>query len=106
MRERSMALMGNKLELSILDGREGVRAIYAWKGEVLWMPIDIKETVTRWVENREKSWRTTGEQKIIILDGYEMRFSLSPGEGGTKLSFEIEYTLPRNPLNWVLGRLL
>jgi len=106
MSERSMALMGNKLELSILDGREGVGAIYAWKGEVLWMPIDIKETVTRWVENREKSWRTTGEQKIIILDGYEMRFSLSPWEGGTKLSFEIEYTLPRNPLNWVLGRLL
>jgi hypothetical protein len=68
------------------------------------MPIDIKETVTGWVENREKTWRTTDNQKIIILDGYEMRLSLSPEDSGTSMTFEIEYTLPRNPLNWVLGR--
>jgi len=33
MSERSMALMGNKLELSILDGREGVVAFMRGKGK-------------------------------------------------------------------------
>lgn len=103
----AMPLMGGRLELQIIDGRRGAGATYRWSGKVMGMEIDISETVSRWVENREKVWHTIGRPRMIVMSGYVMRLFVSPiGGGRTKVLFEIEYTLPSTPWGRVAGWLL
>ncbi|MBX7109595.1 MAG: hypothetical protein K1X61_13165 [Chitinophagales bacterium] len=55
MRENSMMMMGSKLVLEQLPGpSKGVGATFHWEGKVMGMPIEIIETVTKWIESQEK----------------------------------------------------
>jgi hypothetical protein len=70
--------------------------------------IDITETMSRWVENREKTWHTVRKPKIIVMAGYTMHLLLSPrADGGTRVLFGIEYRLPGTHggrvAGWILG---
>lgn len=79
--KRSMPMMGGKLHLQKLsENATGVGATYRWYGKVLRMTIDFKETVTKWIENKEKVWSTIEDPKMIIMSKYEMRLHLSPTE--------------------------
>jgi len=105
--ERSMPLMGGKLHHEVLsENITGLGATYRWYGKVMGMTLDFKETVTKWVKNEEKVWSTIEDPKIIIMSKYEMRFNLSPIENGTKVTFEIDYELPRSLFGRILGKLL
>ncbi len=105
--QRSMPMMGGKLHLQRLSGNAtGVGATYRWYGKVLGMTIDFKETVTKWIENREKVWSTIESPKMIIMSKYEMRLHIAPTENGTKVIFEIDYELPRSLFGKILGKLL
>lgn len=102
-----MPMMGGSLKLEVIDGRRGAGATYRWRGSVLGMEIDITETVSRWIENREKTWHTVGKPKIIVMAGYTMHLLLSPrADGGTRVLFEIEYRLPGTPWGRVAGLIL
>jgi hypothetical protein len=59
--ESSMVMMGSRLVLEVIDDREGVGATYRWKGSIMGMAIDIKETVTKWAAGREKDLANCGE---------------------------------------------
>jgi uncharacterized membrane protein len=105
--KRTMPMMGGKLHLQKLsENATGVGATYRWYGNVLGMTIDFKETVTKWIENREKVWSTIEDPKIIIMSEYEMRLQLSSTENGTNVVFEIDYELPRPLFGKILGKLL
>ncbi|MBM3897727.1 MAG: SRPBCC family protein [Thaumarchaeota archaeon] len=105
--KRAMPMMGGKLHLQKLsENATGVGATYRWYGKVLGMTIDFKETVTKWIENREKVWSTIEDPKIFIMSEYKMRLQLSPTENGTNVVFEIDYELPRSLFGKILGKLL
>jgi len=95
MSQSSMMMMGSKLTLEQLEGpSKGVGATFHWSGKVMGMPIDITETVTKWIENKEKVWETIGSPKIIILGWYRMILKIESVKKGTLTSLEIEYTKP------------
>jgi hypothetical protein len=104
--ESAMPMMGSRLALEVIDDRERVGATYRWKGSVMGMAIDIKETVTKWTAGREKIWRTVEKPKMIVMSGYAMHLLLTPTQKGTSVLFEIDYSLPKTPWGWVIGALL
>jgi hypothetical protein len=104
--ESSMPMMGGRLKLEVIDDREGVGRTYRWKGSVMGMKIDIKETVTKWVANRDKTWKTIEHPKMIVLSRYTMHLLLTPTRNGTFVVFEIDYDIPKTQWGWVIGKLL
>lgn len=96
MSERSMMMMGSKLELERLPGPEkGEGATFRWSGKVLGLPVNFTETVTRWKKNEEKVWETVGEPRMIILGWYRMRLTTEPKKSGTSVLLEIQYEPPK-----------
>lgn len=107
MSKSSMAMMGGKITTEVISRvRSGRGTTYRLKGSVLGIPIDITETVTEWIENREKTWETVGSPKIIVMSWYRMHLVLTPLKKRTKVFFEIEYGLPESFFGKLLGRLL
>lgn len=104
--ESSMPMMGGRLRLEVIDDREGIGATYRWKGRVVGMAIDIKETVTEWARNKEKTWQTVEKPKMIAMSDYSMHLLLTPTGRGTRVLFEIDYSLPKTPWGWIAGKLL
>lgn len=104
--ESSMPMMGSRLELEVIDDKKGSGAAYRLKGSVMGMVIDIEETVTKWIENKEKTWQTIGKPKMIVMSDYTMHLLLTPTERGTRVMFEIDYSLPKTPWGWIIGILL
>ena len=107
MASSSMAMLGGKMSLQVISkNKTGRGATYRLRGGVLWMPIDITETVTKWAEGREKEWETVDNPKIIVMSWYRMHFVLKPAQRGTHVDFEIEYGLPTSFFGKMLGKLL
>jgi uncharacterized membrane protein len=102
----SMPMMGGRLKLQVIKEAKGIGAMYRWKGSVMGIPIDIKETVIKWMEGREKTWETIEHPKMIVMSDYTMHLLLTPTEKGTRVLFEITYSLPVSPWGWILGKLL
>lgn len=92
---QSFMMMGSKLTLEQLRGPgKGAGATFHWSGKVMEMPIDITETVTKWIANKEKVWETIGFPRMIILGWYRMSLKLTAVSEGTLTSLQIEYTRP------------
>jgi len=104
--EISTPMMGSRLNLETINDRKGAGATYKWKGSVMGMAIGIEETITKWTRNKEKTWQTIGKPKMIVMSEYTMHLLLTPTERGTKVLFEIDYSLPRTPWGWIMGILL
>lgn len=104
--ESSMPMMGSRLELEAIDDGAGLGATYRWRGSVMGMAIDIKETVTGRIVNKEKIWQTVEKPKMIVMSDYTMRLLLTPTDRGTRVLFEIDYSLPKTPWGWMIGKLL
>jgi hypothetical protein len=107
MNRPSMAMFGAALRVERLSStRTGVGTTYRSSGRVLGLPIEFTTTVTEWVPDRSKKWRTTGARRLIVLGGFEMSFALTPVDGGTRVALTIRYNLPPGWLGRLLGRLL
>ncbi len=61
------------------------------------MGFKMKFTVltTTWEKDKEKIWETIGEAKMIILDWYQMRLTMTQEGVNTKVTLSINYTRPR-----------
>jgi hypothetical protein len=106
--QSSMAMMGSRLRLEILsDQATGVGATYHYSGTMMGLSIDFSESVTTYVPQREKVWRTIGEPRLLIIASYEMRVaveSLSPSSA--RLTISIVYELPRSGFWRIVGFML
>jgi len=104
----SMAMMGSRLKLEILSKQPtGLGATYRYSGTMMGLSLDFSESVTKYVPNREKIWRTVGEPQLLIISSYEMRLAVEPMSAvSSRLTISITYDLPRSPVWLLLGRLL
>ena len=94
--QSSMAMMGSKLRLEILSAQPtGVGATYRYSGKILGRALDFTESVTRYVPNREKVWRTVEGPRLLIMSSYEMRLAVDPlSPSSSRLTISIAYELP------------
>jgi hypothetical protein len=107
MSRPSLAMAGGRLRVERLSANTtGEGATYRSWGRVLGLRIDFTTTVVRWVMDREKVWRTTGEPRLVVIRHFEMRFATAPLDGGTDLTLALAYDLPARGAGWLLGRLL
>jgi hypothetical protein len=109
MTERSsMAMMGSRLGLEILSEQPtGLGATYRYSGTMMGLSLDFSESVTRYIPNREKVWRTIGEPRLLIISSYEMRLAVEPlSAASSRLTISIAYELPRSAFWRIVGRLL
>jgi uncharacterized membrane protein len=104
--QSSMPMMGRRLQLQVIHDKKGIGGTYRWKGSVMGVPIDIRETVIKWIENREKTWETIERPKMIVMSDYTMHLFLTATEKGTRVLFEIDYSLPKTPWGRLIGMLL
>jgi hypothetical protein len=74
---------------------------------MLGLTLDFSESLTTYVPNREKVWRTIGHPRLVIIDSYEMRMLVEPrSPSSSRLTISISYALPRAWIGRVLGMLL
>jgi hypothetical protein len=109
MTERSsMAMMGSRLKLEILSEQPtGLGATYRYSGKMMGLSLGFSESVTRYIPNREKVWRTIGEPRLLIMSSYEKRLAVEPlSAASSRLTISIAYELPRSAFWRILGRLL
>jgi len=96
--QSSMAMMGSKLKLEVRsEQRTGLGATYRYSGKMMGLTLDFSESVTKYVPNREKVWRTIGEPRLLIMSSYEMRLAVEPQPpSSSRLTISIAYELPRS----------
>jgi hypothetical protein len=71
------------------------------------LSLGFSESVTRYIPNREKVWRTIGEPRLLIMSSYEKRLAVEPlSAASSRLTISIAYELPRSAFWRILGRLL
>ncbi len=106
--QSSMAMMGSKLTVEVLsEQKTGLGATYRYSGTIMGLTLDFSESVTKYVANREKVWRTIGEPRLLIMASYEMRLSIEPQPpSSSRLTISIAYELPRSQFWRFLGILL
>ena len=106
--QSSMAMMGSKLTVEVLSERPtGLGETYRYSGKIMGLTLDFSESVTKYVANREKVWRTIGAPRLLIMASYEMRLAVEPQPpSASRLTISIAYELPRPPFWMVLGILL
>lgn len=91
-------------ELDEKQGRE-VGSEIVLKGQMLGIPLFVKEIVQeRTVPNR-KVWQTVGPQKLIIIDQYRMGFELTPAGELISLRIFIDYSWPGRGITRLLAQL-
>src|SRR5262245_1464593 len=107
MARGSLALLGGRLRLEVVSpAPTGVGARYRWRGRILGVRLDFSEVVIEWVPPQRKRWRMVRGARILVLAGYELGFVIESSAGGSAVTLDIEYELPRSGLARLLGRLL
>lgn len=107
MSRPSLAMLGGSLRVEQLSPHPtGVGATYRSWGRVLGVRIDFTTTVTAWLPDKEKIWRTIEAPRLVVLGDFQMRFTLTRRDGDTNLLLAIDYNVPSQGLARVLGRAL
>lgn len=107
MTESSMPMMGGKMNLEFLTvQKKGINTKYRWTGKVLWMPLDFTVLVTKWTEDKEKTWETIDNPKMIIFSWFRMHLKVERMENGSIAFLSISYEKPKGLFNKILCYLL
>ena len=103
MTQSSAMMMGSKLKLAFLtENHTGLGCIYRWSGKMMGLKMDFVVEVTKWVQNKEKTWETIGEPKLIIYAGYRMNLLVMQVKNGTQADLSISYESPKRFFNKIL----
>ncbi len=91
-----------------LDAEAGRRvgSVIRVEGRMLDLALRVTEVITERVPPVRKIWKTTGPQRMIVIDTYRLGFETLPVEAGTELRVLIDYTLPERLPGRLLGRAL
>jgi hypothetical protein len=93
-----------RYEFDASRGRE-VGGVVRLLGSFLGFRLEIAEQVTERSSPAQKSWRTFGGQRMLVMSAYHMGFSVTPLREGSRLEVFIEYALPRRGPARLLGKL-
>ena len=103
---RSTAMMAGsrmRYEFDAARGRK-VNARVRVLGSILGIKLQIEECVTERAPPFRKAWRTTGPQRMLVLDAYRMGYELVAREQGCRARVFIDYAIPPAGLSHWLAR--
>jgi hypothetical protein len=60
-------------------------------GVAFGLEVFVDEVVTEREPPHRKVWRTTGAPRLLVIDGYEMGFEITPEAIGSRLRVWIDY---------------
>lgn len=106
MEKRSLMMAGAtmQVETDALQG-QAVGSIIRVTGRVLGMNLAVEEVVTDRVPPLHKTWKTSGEPRLLVIGSYRMGFTISPQADCSHLVVFIDYQLPRRGFTQLLGLL-
>lgn len=106
MSKSSWMMAGSKMEIQMeTKGGKAVGSEIVLSGQMMGIPLYVRETITKRVPSESKVWQTVGPQKMLILNHYKMGFELTPKGDKTSLRVFIDYPLPATGLGRLLGLL-
>jgi hypothetical protein len=71
-----MALIDSRPSLHRLsDAHSGLGARYRWHGQVAGFDLDLTEVVTERIPDRQKTWETVEQPRLVIMSSYRVSFS-------------------------------
>ena len=107
MTRRDWRMLGSRLDLSIDPATASEPETIRWRGRIAGMSIHADEVVLERVPHRRKVWATVGPVRLLVIDAYRMGFTIEPVAGGSIVTLEIDFDLPRRArwrwLGWMLG---
>lgn len=99
MGRSSMMMGGGRMTYRFDDGRgRAVGSHILMGGSAFGLTLSVDEVVTLREPPRLKAWRTVGAPKLIVIDGYEMGFRITPQGAGSRLRVWITYDRPARGL--------
>jgi len=107
MEKPSLMTAGASMRIET-DERHGQApgSVIRMTGRVLGLDLRLEEVVTTYEPPRRKVWETRGEPRLLVIDHYQMGFTIEPAPLGSRLVVFIDYRLPRQGVGRVLGLLL
>jgi hypothetical protein len=105
MRRPSLMMGGGRMAY-VFDAGAGqaVGSRFRMSGRAFGLRLSVDQVVTERDPPRRKSWRTTGEPRLLIIGKYEMGFEVAPAAQGSNLRVWIDYDPPS--LRWPGVKLL
>lgn len=95
----SMMMGGGRMTYSFDEGRgRAVGSHILMDGSAFGLTLSVDEVVTIREPPRLKAWRTVGAPELIVIDGYEMGFEITPQGAGSYLRVWITYDPPAGGL--------
>ncbi len=103
MAKPSMMMGGGRMTYDFDAGRgQAVGSHIRMGGQAFGLDLFVDEVVTERDPPRRKVWRTVGQPRLLVIDGYEMGFEIAATATGSRLRVWIDYepTLQR-PGRWL-----
>lgn len=106
MSKSSLMMMGSKMKIETdLEKGKKLGSEIRLTGKFLGLDIFVRESVVELEKPLKKVWQTQGEQKLIIIEQYQMGFIITPKDKSSHLEVFIDYTLPQSGISSILGKI-
>lgn len=107
MSKRSWMMGGGTMQIETdALGAKAVGSTIRLSGSVFGVRLSVEEVVTERLPPRRKTWRTTGEPKLLIIGAYQMGVEIEPQGQSSLLRVFIDYSYPTGGMGRSIGALL
>ena len=86
-------------------GGRSVGSHITLSGKILGIILSVECVVLQRDAPRLKQWETVGEPRLLVIGGYRMSVTVEPCPSGTSITVAIDYGLPREGVQRLLGRI-
>lgn len=106
MNKSSWMMGGGKMETELDSGQGKVIGSHIkMSGNVLGINLFLDEVITEHTPPIRKVWKTVGIPKLLVIGTYELGFEIAKENEGSKFKVFINYNLPEEGFNKLLGYL-
>lgn len=107
MSRSSLMMMGSNMNIETDDKKgQQLDSEIRLTGKFLGLDLFVRESVVQLDAPFKKTWKTRGEQNLIVIEQYTMGFLIAPQGSFSHLEVFIDYSLPPKGVKYFLGRLL
>lgn len=104
MQKSSWLMGGSKMSIELDKGKgKNIGSHIKMNGKVFGISLFLDEEIIQYNPPNEKSWKTVGDIRLLVIGHYILGFSIRSESNGSKLTVFIDYEMPSK--NYWLGYL-